>query len=227
MNVVYITNAPCCAFVSKSVLSPASLGHPSHLSSCRPQIARSRRVTTSRAHVRFTITKKVSFGDRLCLVGDHEKLGNWSTDDAAELKWSDGHVWTADMDIPEDSNVEYKVVNVKGQGDPRWEKGGNRTLTVGAEDVVVDMAWDRTGNGAGGGDGYNPLHDVAGGDNSPAIGMLPQNGWQGKHVEFMQENRHSHDRHGSWNTDGLTGPVLALVKGDERSGRYATRSMSP
>ena len=70
-------------------------------------------------------------------MGDHEKLGNWSTDDAAELKWSDGHVWTADMDIPEDSNVEYKVVNVKGQGDPRWEKGGNYTGNCSAPECGI------------------------------------------------------------------------------------------
>lgn len=187
---------------------------------CRPQIVRSRRVCTApRAQIRFTIKKKVSFGDRLCVVGDHEKLGKWSTDNAQQLKWSEGHVWSADMDIPEDSTLEYKVVNVKGEGDPRWEKGGNRKMKIGQDDVVIDMAWDRTGNGAGEDNG-GFLQGIAGGDDSPAIGMLPQNGWQGKQVEFMQENRHTHDRSGVWNTDGLDGPILALVEGDQKAGRY-------
>lgn len=171
--------------------------------------------------MRFTIKKKVSFGDRLCVVGDHEKLGKWRTDDAANLKWSEGHVWSAEMDLPEESTLEYKVVNVKGEGDPRWEKGNNRTLEIGQDDVVVDMAWDRTG---GGGDNGASLHEVFGGDDSPAIGMLPQNGWQGKSVQFMQENQHNGDRNGCWNTDGLDGPVLALVKGDSHAGRCAAAS---
>lgn len=178
-----------------------------------------------RAQVRFTIKKKVSWGDRLCIVGDHEKLGKWRTDEAAQLKWSDGHVWTADMEMPENSKLEYKVVNVKGQGDPRWEKGDNRKLKVGSDDMTVDMAWDRTNNGAvhpGNGSHHEPSMQVGELQVGAPADTLAPNVWQGKQIEFMQENRHSRDRSGVWNTDGLEGPVLALVAGDQKSGRYSS-----
>ena len=35
----------------------------------------------------------------------------------------------------------------------------------------------------------------------------------------MRSNEHSRDRAGVWNTEGLQGAALALVKGDEGSGR--------
>ncbi len=48
---------------------------------------------------------------------------------------------------------------------------------------------------------------------------LPHQQWQGKSTQFMRSNEHSRERAGVWNTQGLEGPALALVKGDEQSGR--------
>ncbi|KAI8466100.1 MAG: pyruvate phosphate dikinase [Monoraphidium minutum] len=42
--------------------------------------------------------------------------------------------------------------------------------------------------------------------------------WQGREVRFMRSNDHSHERAGRWDTSGLaSGPVLELVRGDERA----------
>ena len=35
----------------------------------------------------------------------------------------------------------------------------------------------------------------------------------------MRSNEHSRERAGVWNTQGLEGAALALVEGDEKSGR--------
>lgn len=43
--------------------------------------------------------------------------------------------------------------------------------------------------------------------------------WEGGDVEFMTENRHSRERTGVWNTEGLEGAALAVVKGDKEAGR--------
>jgi phosphoglucan,water dikinase len=48
---------------------------------------------------------------------------------------------------------------------------------------------------------------------------LPHQQWQGRSTEFMHSNDHSRERAGIWNTEGLEGPALDLVKGDEESGR--------
>ena len=48
---------------------------------------------------------------------------------------------------------------------------------------------------------------------------LPHQRWQGKSTRFMQSNEHSRERAGVWNTDGLEGAALSIVKGDEGSAR--------
>lgn len=50
---------------------------------------------------------------------------------------------------------------------------------------------------------------------------LPHQRWQGRSTQFMRSNEHGRDRQGLWNTEGLQGAALALVKGDEGSARHA------
>lgn len=151
------------------------------------------------------------------------------------------------MDMPDDATMEFKLVNVKGQGDPQWEKGKNRKLVVGHDDLQVEMSWGKTDNGAvapaggeakamqaasedqsassGGNSGDQkqwepPRMDYTSDSSSEAYGdQMPQNGWQGKQIHFMTENNHTGDRSGTWDTTGLEGPILALVKGDEQAAR--------
>lgn len=49
-------------------------------------------------------------GQNVVLVGSHPSLGSWSLDDALPMKWTDGHVWKASIELPADSmDLEYKV----------------------------------------------------------------------------------------------------------------------
>jgi hypothetical protein len=63
----------------------------------------------------------------------------------------------------------------------------------------------------------NGVHRASGGDEVAALSS--GSNWVGKDVAFMRSNDHSRDRRGRWDTAGLTGVALHLVKGDERSGR--------
>lgn len=49
---------------------------------------------------------------------------------------------------------------------------------------------------------------------------LPSRQWIGKDVVFMRSNQHSSEREGIWNTEGLEGPALHLVQGDESAGSW-------
>jgi Starch binding domain len=177
------------------------------------------------------------------------------------LQWHEGDVWRGSMDVPDDVALEFKIVNVKGQGDPQWEKGANRKLVIGREDLKVEMSWGKTDNGAvspavdgkveqvvdgkvepvvdrkveqvvdgkfeqapsGSADAAQSSADEArvasSGSDSGREDVLPQNGWQGKEIKFMKENKHTRERSGVWDTTGLEGPMLALVKGDEGAAR--------
>jgi hypothetical protein len=62
-------------------------------------------------------------------------------------------------------------------------------------------------------------HQAASDDSGSNDERLPHQQWQGKSTRFMRSNEHSRERLGVWNTEGLEGPALALVQGDEGSGR--------
>ncbi len=51
--------------------------------------------------------------------------------------------------------------------------------------------------------------------------------WTGRQVEFMQENRHSNERNGTWDTDGLEGAAFTIVSGDSKSGRFGSSPSFP
>ena len=59
----------------------------------------------------------------------------------------------------------------------------------------------------------------ASGGNAGDDDRLPHQRWQGKSTRFMRSNDHSQERAGAWDTQGLEGSALALVQGDEKSGR--------
>ena len=52
---------------------------------------------------------QVAFGESHKLVGAHPSLGGWNPDNAPAMCWNDGDVWTLDLDLPPDEDVEFKV----------------------------------------------------------------------------------------------------------------------
>lgn len=42
---------------------------------------------------------ELAFGESVRVVGDTDKLGNWSHDNGPELQWREGHNWEADLEL--------------------------------------------------------------------------------------------------------------------------------
>jgi hypothetical protein len=63
------------------------------------------------ASLRFSIVRAVEYGQRLRLVGSPDCLGAWDADQAPDMKWHEGHKWTAYAELAAGSH-EFKFVVV-------------------------------------------------------------------------------------------------------------------
>ena len=63
----------------------------------------------SHARMRFTARTKLSFGDKLMLVGSVPELGEWWLPSALNMNWHEGDIWSIDAHLPNRSVVRYKV----------------------------------------------------------------------------------------------------------------------
>lgn len=52
---------------------------------------------------------QLSYGEFHKIVGGHPSLGNWDVDAAPEMSWSDGDTWRADVQLPANQEIEFKV----------------------------------------------------------------------------------------------------------------------
>ncbi|XP_037548190.1 uncharacterized protein stbd1 [Nematolebias whitei] len=77
---------------------------------------------------------------KVAVTGNKQELGNWKGFIPLE-KAKDGH-WSAVVNLPAESHMEWKFV-VVNQGEVcRWEECGNRVLDTGsAEDLLVHKWW--------------------------------------------------------------------------------------
>lgn len=55
--------------------------------------------------VRFVVQKRVKYGEIFKVVGNQSAIGNWGVGTAPEMRWSEGHVWEADVELPKDTEV--------------------------------------------------------------------------------------------------------------------------
>mmetsp|Transcript_3109 Transcript_3109/g.8210 ORF Transcript_3109/g.8210 Transcript_3109/m.8210 type:complete len:343 (-) Transcript_3109:1094-2122(-) len=88
----------------------------------------------------FSVQGKVAFGEWLRLVGSSNEFGRWGPLEGPLLRWNEGDVWKASIQLPCDLNrLEFKVVvcHEKG-GNPRWEPVPNRVLEVPNEPGILD-----------------------------------------------------------------------------------------
>ncbi len=68
---------------------------------------------------------QAAFGESLKVVGSNEAVGAWDITSAPDMSWTDGNVWALDLDLPEQSDFEYKIVHVHYNG-TSWESCQNR-----------------------------------------------------------------------------------------------------
>ena len=198
---------------------------------CRSAVRSVARDSTCKAAVKFSLQKRVEFGDKLRIVGSHDALGSWNVDQGPELVWSDGDVWNGEVSLPDNEEIEFKLVTVRGGGHLEWEQGENHKLSANGSALAVNIFPDsgdmqvepydgsNSSNGAGARSASAAPTPVYSSDDD--FDMSPKSMWQGREVQFMQENRHHKERQGAWKTDGLEGALLKLVKEDEKRGRCA------
>lgn len=55
---------------------------------------------------------QVEFGESLRLVGSDSVLGSWDVAQGPALRWSDGDVWTLDLEVPAGQQLSFKVWGV-------------------------------------------------------------------------------------------------------------------
>ena len=56
-------------------------------------------VTDNGKSVDFRVHMECEFGDGVLVCGSTDQLGNWNTDHALRLEWSEGDVWTANTSM--------------------------------------------------------------------------------------------------------------------------------
>ena len=52
---------------------------------------------------------QVKYGESLRVVGNHPSLGAWDAGRGLQLRWNEGHVWAAEVEMEAGSKVEFKV----------------------------------------------------------------------------------------------------------------------
>ncbi len=93
--------------------------------------------------ITFNILYKTSWGEKLFIVGSHEKLGNWNEHNGLQMNIGHGDRWTAEVEISDSAApLEYKYVVKNTYTDTIiWEGMANREvqLDLGRENIIL---WD-------------------------------------------------------------------------------------
>ncbi|CAJ1949046.1 unnamed protein product [Sphenostylis stenocarpa] len=78
--------------------------------------------------VAFELQKDCDFGEQFLIVGDDPMLGSWDPMEALPMTWSEGHVWTAEQDIPAGKSIQFKFILKGKEGDIMWQPGSDRMI---------------------------------------------------------------------------------------------------
>ncbi|KAK9159047.1 hypothetical protein Scep_005621 [Stephania cephalantha] len=99
---------------------------------------------SSNARVRFKLYKECQFGEQFFMVGDDASLGVWDPENAIPLEWSDGHIWTAELDIPTGKSIQFKFILKGATGEIVWQPGPDRVLQTWETKnlIVVSEDWE-------------------------------------------------------------------------------------
>jgi len=81
--------------------------------------------------VDFEIHYETAFGERVCVLGNHENMGAWDPSRAAALEWTEGHAWKTSVELPAGGVFFYKYIVVRDDGEiVRWQDGSNSMLVL-------------------------------------------------------------------------------------------------
>ena len=92
--------------------------------------------------IRFQIKRRIEFGERHKIVGDHPVLGEWDASRGLEMSWRDGDEWSVEALIPSGTSLAFKCVQVGERGESVvWEDGDNRYIQTN-ESLEVVLCWN-------------------------------------------------------------------------------------
>lgn len=99
-------------------------------------------------HVKFVLQKACLFGEHFFLVGDDPIFGLWDPENAIPLDWSEGHFWTAEMDLPLEKPIHFKFILRGPLGEFHWQPGPDRVLQTWETEntIVVTEDWENAEN---------------------------------------------------------------------------------
>ncbi|KAI3977434.1 hypothetical protein MKX01_000347 [Papaver californicum] len=98
--------------------------------------------------VKFQLIRECLFGQEFLVVGDDPIFGVWDPSSAIPLKWSQGHLWTAELDVPIDKTIQFKfILKDPVTGKVIWQPGPNRVFQTWETNktIVVFGDWDIVG----------------------------------------------------------------------------------
>ncbi|KAL8504826.1 hypothetical protein ACS0TY_016131 [Phlomoides rotata] len=97
--------------------------------------------------VRIKLLKECTFGEQFLVVGDDPVLGLWDPYEGVPLDWSEGHVWTAEVDIPIGKVIKYKFIHKGISGAMLWQPGTDRVLQTWATERIISVSedWENPG----------------------------------------------------------------------------------
>ncbi|TKY63476.1 Cyclomaltodextrin glucanotransferase [Spatholobus suberectus] len=99
------------------------------LETAEPQAQQSEQTNESKfVRVAFQLQKNCNFGEQFHVVGNDPMLGSWDPIDALPMTWSEGHVWTVEVDMPAGKSIQFKFI-LKGKGgNIIWQPGSDRMI---------------------------------------------------------------------------------------------------
>ncbi|KAI3857596.1 hypothetical protein MKW98_028860 [Papaver atlanticum] len=94
--------------------------------------------------MRFQLMQECSYGQEFLVVGDDPILGAWDPSSAIPLKWSEGNLWKAQLDVPIDKTIEFKfILKDPKTGEIIWHPRPNRVFrTWETKMIFVFEDWD-------------------------------------------------------------------------------------
>ncbi|KAK9057811.1 hypothetical protein SSX86_022649 [Deinandra increscens subsp. villosa] len=97
---------------------------------------------TQTVGVRFQLQRECSFGQNFLITGDHPILGLWDPNNAISLTWSDGHIWTVDLEIPVEKCIKFKFIMQESNGKFVWQPGPDRVLECFQTEKIITLRED-------------------------------------------------------------------------------------
>eukprot|EP00262_Sarcandra_glabra_P020057 TRINITY_DN7877_c0_g1_i1.p1 TRINITY_DN7877_c0_g1~~TRINITY_DN7877_c0_g1_i1.p1 ORF type:complete len:426 (+),score=71.97 TRINITY_DN7877_c0_g1_i1:118-1395(+) len=95
-------------------------------------------------HVKFVLHKECVFGQQFLLVGEDPIFGVWDPLNAIPLDWSDGHIWTAELDIPIGKSIQFKFLLKGITGEIEWQPDPDRVFQTWEtkNTIIITEDWE-------------------------------------------------------------------------------------